>query len=333
MIPQQIKRMHQYLCSFLGNSKNPLDESYQCQFPCPRCVENKGERERAKYNLDVNLRLGVFQCWSCNQTSSDMHGSIFKLIRIYGSKDIAKAYKEALVELRESNLYRIQFDDGDFNYGAKGVSDIELPKNYKRITKGDGSVYRAVKYLADRGVGWDIISDYNLGVTTYDKDMWQVSNRIIIPSYDAYGDLNYWTGRDITGNGKRQKYYNPKAERMELIFNEDKVQWDADVTLVEGPFDHIVVPNSIPLLGKSLSPEYKIYREVMSKCEARVNIFLDGDAFDNVVKIYELLNTGRMRDRVRVIRPDQSLDPSEIYKLYGRDGISYFLGHTTKIQV
>ena len=90
-----------------------------------------------------------------------------------------------------------------------------------------------------------------IGYTTYDTTQKQVSSRIIIPSFNEYGELNYWTGR-FTKLKHRQKYYNPIIERKDIIFNEEHIQWDADITLVEGPFDHIVVPNSIPLLGKAL---------------------------------------------------------------------------------
>ena len=100
---------------------------------------------------------------------------------------------------------------------------------------------------------------------------------IIIPSYNALGELNYWVGRDylppmrnehskvlngvsqiIPHTYSRLKYDNPKVEKKNIIFNEEKIQWDADITLVEGPFDHIVVPNSVPLLGKALNKEYKL---------------------------------------------------------------------------
>lgn len=330
-IPKEIHKLHAILTSFLGESRNPLDETYQCQFPCPMCVENKGEGESDKFNLEVNLRMGVFQCWSCSQTTNDMKGPIFKLIRKFGGEQKVREYKATLNEFRESNMYMLNFSESDFRYGDNlSATGMELPKNYRPFKRGDKSQYKALSYLFDRGVGWDIIDEYKIGVTSYSKDEWRVSNRIVIPSFDRYGDLNYWTGRDFTGNAK-QKYYNPKAERMNLIFNEDKIQWDADVTLVEGPFDHIVVPNSIPLLGKALDDDYKIYREVMSRCNAKVNVFLDGDARDNTEKVYRLLDQGRLKGKVRAILPNGTMDPSEAYKTWGKRGICYFLGHGVKL--
>jgi hypothetical protein len=51
------------------------------------------------------------------------------------------------------------------------------------------------------------------------------------------------------------KYINPKAEKQEIIFNIGKLNLDATIYLVEGVTDHIVTPNSIPLLGKVISSD------------------------------------------------------------------------------
>ena len=46
---------------------------------------------------------------------------------------------------------------------------------------------------------------------------------LIIPSFNKFGELNYWTGRDFTNLPKDKKYYNPIVERKRLIFNEEQV--------------------------------------------------------------------------------------------------------------
>ena len=45
MIPQEIYNLKNLLVQCLGESKKELDESYQLQFACPRCIENKGDAE------------------------------------------------------------------------------------------------------------------------------------------------------------------------------------------------------------------------------------------------------------------------------------------------
>ncbi|MBR6517538.1 MAG: hypothetical protein IKT40_11960 [Bacilli bacterium] len=331
MIPPEIYKLKTILDSFLGSPKKDLDETYQLQYPCIKCIENKGEKERTKYNLEVNLKLGVYHCWAC--FDDDMHGSIMKLIKIYGNDALLKDYKETVKSLKESKLYQLQFTDKDFNveYNTAENKELELPSNFQPLTSENDENRGALEYLFNRGIDWDIIKNYNLGFTTYDKDNVQVSSRIIIPSFNKYGELNYWTGRDFTKLSYRQKYFNPVVERKNIIFNEDKIQWDADITLVEGPFDHIVVPNSIPLLGKSLKYDYEIFDSLNQKANGNINLFLDNDAMGSILSIYRLLNHGRLYNKIRVVETSLGDDPSDIFQNHGREGIIQSLKNIKKI--
>ena len=301
---------------------------------CPNCVEKYGKAEERKFNLEINLSKQLFHCWKCADEGDEMYGSILKLIKLYGNEQLLKEYKEAIHSLRESKLYKLNFSDDDFNIDTKSVEieDLKLPSSFKYIRKDKPLPKDVAKYLNSRGIGWDIIERYSMGYTEYTKDSFMPSYRIYIPSYDKYGDLNYWTGRDYLNRDKVVKYYNPKVERKNVIFNEEKVQWDADITLVEGPFDHIVVPNSIPLLGKVLNKEFKLYWEIVKNAKGNVNIWLDDDAFDSIKAIYKELNHGDLYNKIRFIKTDLGKDPSEIYEKYGYKGIVECLRSTQKIE-
>jgi hypothetical protein len=231
-------------------------------------------------------------------------------------------------------MYKLNFSDDDFNIDTKSVEidDLKLPSSYRQLKKGKYIPKRVMEYLSSRGIGWDIIERYSIGYSEYDKDSFMPSYRVYIPSYDKYGDLNYWTGRDYLNRDKVVKYYNPKTERKNIIFNEEKLQWDADITLVEGPFDHIVVPNSIPLLGKVLNKDFKLYWEIVKNAKANINIMLDGDAYDAVKKIYKELNHGDLYNKIRYIPVNGDLDPSKIYELYGYKGIVEYLKAASQIE-
>ena len=331
----ELNKIYSILESFLGESKNGFDgKEMQLQFPCPCCVEKYGKTEERKYNLEVNLSKQLFHCWKCADEGEEMHGSILKLIKLYGNEQLLKDYKEAIHSLRESKMYKLNFSEDDFNIDTKSVEieDLKLPKGFRKITEEKYVPNNVIEYLTSRGIGYDIIERFNMGYIDYCKDGFMPSYRIYIPSYDKYGDLNYWTGRDYLNREKVVKYYNPKAERKDIIFNEEKVQWDADITLVEGPFDHIVVPNSIPLLGKVLNKEFKLYWEIVKNARANVNIFLDADAFDSVKKIYKELNHGDLYNRIRYIPVDGDLDPSKIYEIYGYKGMVEYLKSAQKIE-
>lgn len=332
MIAQEIRKMYDILVCILGPSKNPLDESLQLQFSCPRCQDRDGSQQKYKYHLEVNLSKGFFNCWKCSSMDDGMHGSIYKLIRQYGTPTLLHDYKEAVYSFRESSLYQINFSKEEFqvDYEDIEIKKLDFPDGYTKFVRGRDEHTKAFQYLTKRGIDWPIIENYHIGFTTYQKDNKSLSNRIILPSFDAYGEINYWTGRDFSGNTKRQRYYNPYVERKNMIFNEEKVEWNADITLVEGPFDHIVVPNSIPLLGKGLTEEYKIFQSLYDKTHANINIFLDSDATNTAKNIYKLLNQGRLRDKIRVIeipKDDRDLDPSKIFEIWGRKGIIHFLNN------
>jgi len=333
---QELFKIYDILSSFLGEAKGGYDGTEtQLQFPCPCCIDKYGKSESRKYNLEVNIGgRQVFQCWKCASEGEPMHGSIKKLIRMYGNENAYRDYKVAIASIRQSELYKLNFSENDFNIATQTSTEdtsIKFPESFQFFEQGKPFPARAMKYLKERGIGWDIINKYKLGFTGFQEEDKKSSFRIIIPSYDAFGDINYWTGRDYLNNEKRMKYDNPKVEKKGLIFNEEKIQWDADITLVEGPFDHLVVPNSVPMLGKALSQDYKLYWELVTRANANVQIFLDGDARETAKETYKLLNHGRLYGKIRYVPVANDLDPSLIYQLYGKKGIIKHLANSIKI--
>ena len=101
--------------------------------------------------------------------------------------------------------------------------------------------------------------------------------------------------------------------------------------MVEGPFDHIVVPNSVPLLGKVLNQDFDLYWKIINSANANVNIWLDGDAFESVKTIYRNLNHGRLYGKIRYVPSKAEYDPSLVFEMGGRRAILNCLKHTKKI--
>jgi hypothetical protein len=334
----ELEKLYSILTVFLGESKSGYsDGQMQYQFPCPHCIEKYGHQEARKYNLEVSFtKGGVYQCWKCSSEGDDlMHGSIKKLIRLFGNEKLLDEYVNVIHSIRNSELYKLHFSDFDKTIIEK--EELKFPSTFKMFKKDEKNHYGALKYLQDRGLGWDIIEKFKIGYTLREEDdkMKKYSYRVIIPSYNSIGELNYWVGRDyLPKNPKfeRTKYSNPKAEKKEIIFNEDRIQWDADITLVEGAFDHIVVPNSIPLLGKALDKDYKLYWDIVSRCNGNVNIMLDADAYQSVKEIYKLLNHGRLYNKIRYIPIEEGEDPSSLYQEGGYKKIAEHLANAQQIK-
>lgn len=299
------------------------------EYNCPYCAAEKNVESDNKYNLAINLgEDGVskpfFHCWRC-ETS----GKISKLVRDFGNSEDLSQYISELKNLSESILYKM--GEGS-NTASDYINDIvELPKDFLKIKPNDKYANDAITYLKKRNVGWDLIDKFNIGYIPYWSKEVEMRNRIIIPSYDELGELNYYVARDFTEKRKYRKYNNPDVKKTLFVFNEKNINWYEDVTLVEGAFDHIVVPNSIPLLGKTLKRDYATYNAILKKLHANVNILLDDDAIEDAKKMYKLLNSAHLKDRVRLITCPEGYDASDIYRDFGKKGVVELIRSAKKL--
>ena len=138
-----------------------------------------------------------------------------------------------------------------------------------------------MKYLKERGVTEKDILKWKIGYC----DAGPCSGRIIIPSFNNQGYVNYYIARAYDSGWPR--YKNPSASR-DIVFNELYVDWDSDITLVEGAFDAIVAGNAIPLLGSTLRDRSTLFQKIVQK-DAAVFLALDADAVKKENKIIRLL--------------------------------------------
>ena len=299
------------------------------EYNCPSCAEENCGTPDGKYNLAVNYEIGsdngmYMHCWRCG-----FGGALSKLMRIYGTPELYRKYKDLVKEFREAHLYEIESGKIVISDDMAEKEELKLPQNTFTVFEDNQSAKQALQYLHDRGVDDFIIKKHSI---KYVGNDWGngYRNMVIIPSYDAFGNLNYYAGRDFTGKDKWNKK-NPDVPKTEIVFNEELINWYEPVTLVEGPFDHIVTPNSIPLLGKTIDDTYLVYKTLMEKAKHTVNIMLDSDAINSAIKNYNILNTSELRDRVRIIYCPDGYDPSLVHQHFGRKGILNLLSSATKL--
>lgn len=292
---------------FLGESRNHNDSTGQVSFNCPACADDKGlPSGDGKFKLAVNYNNDVYKCWVC-KFENHMYGHIPNLIKRYGNNEIYKEYRRLKPE---NDIITSIFD-------APQIL-VEKPEGFKLLSECNKYHYKysvAYDYLIkERGLTDDIIKKYNIGYTTEGK----YHDRIIIPSIDEFGDWDFFVSRSWD-KWVKPKYLNPEAEKQLLIYNLNKINWDSTVYLVEGVFDHIVIPNSIPMLGKYLSP--KLLSTIYTNAKADVIVLLDDDAYDDALIVYKELNIGILYNRIKICIPPVNYDPSLIYKKMGNDGI------------
>ena len=304
--------------SFLGDHKKHNEDKGQASFDCIACAADKMlQGGDGKGKLEVNYKKGVFKCWVCSH-KNNMHGPIEKLIKRYGTK----------LNLRDYNLLKPDSNYESSSYVEKQIQ-VALPKEFIPLTKNhsyEPKFYFANKYISERGITDDLIKEFNIGYAHEGK----FKNRVIIPSYDEYGDINFFIARSFS-NWTKPKYLNPEAEKQYIIFNYNKINFDSTIYLLEGVFDHIVTPNSIPLLGKILP--HKLKHILIEKAKADIVILLDDDAYEEAIAIYKELDFGDLRGRIKICKPPKGHDSSSIHQRLGKKGVVKLLKSARKLEV
>ena len=133
-------------------------------------------------------------------------------------------------------------------------------------------------------------------------------NRIIIPSYDEEDNLNYFVARSYLSRTK-MKYKNPEVDKDTLIWNDHLINWDEPVYIVEGAFDSIFLPNSIPMLGKFMT---NILFNKLYDNAKKIVIVLDPDAWNDAEKLYHKLNCGKLMNKVWIVKLEGDKDIADL---------------------
>lgn len=227
---------------------------------CPFCHHHKKK-------LQVNLDTQQWHCWVCNSKG----------------RSISSLLRKLNVDKRDlDRLHKIYGDEPTYSPTDEYVIKLQLPKEFKQLHfKPSGSfnpVYnKAIHYLSQRGIKESEIVKYNIG---YCEDG-LYKGRIIIPSYDDSGELNYFIARSFYED-ETMKYKNPPVNRDVIVF-ENQINWNEPITLVEGAFDAFSVKrNVIPLLGKFLLSKLK--NKIFEKGVKEITIMLDADAIEDSTK-------------------------------------------------
>ena len=272
----------------LGDEKLHYEHRGQISFDCPECDD-----DRHKGNLEVNYFSHVYKCWSCSDENGT-HGPLGKLFDKYGNKKQKKVYN---ILQPEENKPR-----------EKKLPKLRLPDNFTlfRDSNPRYPVYQqAYSYLKNRGITDDIIEKYGMGFC----DKGNHFGRIVIPSYDKNGELNYYIARSWDPHTKA-KYKNPESSKDLIIFNEHLIDWDKDIFLVEGAFDSVFLPNSIPMLGKHMSD--LLFETLYERATGNITICLDSDAFQAAIKLYHNLNGGRLYGNIKLIKLTGDSDVADL---------------------
>jgi DNA primase len=211
----------------------------------------------------------TWHCWI-----SDKKGK--SITTLFKQLNLPKERHEQLNRIIESTKYRVPIKESKVN------ETIQLPAEYAPmwIKKNTPDYRNAMHYLINRGVTVFDILKYRIGYC----ESGEYSGKIIIPSYDRDGQLNYFVSRAYY-KADKFKHKNPKISK-DIIGFEMFINWSQPIILCEGSFDAIAVKrNAIPLFGKIIQPA--LQKKIIEERVRNIYICLDADALKNALAIAE----------------------------------------------
>jgi DNA primase len=261
-------------------SKTTMDYA----FYCPVCKHHNPK-------LIVNIKSGQYNCWTCHPaTKGKTPVSLLKKI---------EAPVEKVLEMKT------YFQGDTTKIDTTKPDKVALPKEFESLVTPDGSLEsrHALAYIKKRGISTNDILKYNIGYCKTGR----YRNRIIVPSYDKSGNVNYFIARSYEAEPSR-KYDAPSCNKTELIGLEYFINWSVPVILCEGIFDAIAIRrNAIPLFGKTI-PKSLMLKLVESEVKT-IYLALDKDALKEALEYsHNLLNLGKEVYLIEL----EGKDPSEL---------------------
>lgn len=270
--------------SVFGESVKKAHGNYRFKCPLPGCTS---VRERLEVLVETNENGdNPWKCWVC------LKGGLSIRSLFHAANVDPKYYQRlnSIIITRSTNQHHDEI--------VALPSEIKYFDNIKPI---DFVGRNALAYLKNRGLRVEDIIKYQLGYC----DSGKYSHRIIIPSFDKDGYLNYFIARSFIED-EEYRYDYPEAKRGNIIPFELYINWNAPIILCEGPFDvFAIMRNVIPLLEKGITQA--LLSKILGSEVDKVYIVLDKDGIKEALKHAEtLISNGKIVYLVELTEKDPS---------------------------
>jgi hypothetical protein len=233
-----------------------------------------------KRKFSIHVETDKSHCWVCGFKT---HDTLIPALRKAGvSRDDIQTYAE---KFQSSQRSRIELLDD-----VADEPTLDFPKDFvllgQHLNSRDLDVRHALAYLRSRGLTERDIWFYKFGISRIPK----FCRRVIMPSFDSEGYLNFYTARAIDDD-RIPKYLNPDVDKLPVIFNELNLNWKETLTIVEGPFDLVKCnENATCLQGSEFSEDYLLFWKIVYN-KTPVVLALDKDVTRKTNRYASLLNS------------------------------------------
>jgi DNA primase len=225
---------------------------------CPYC--GKGKR-----HFCISVEKPVFHCFKCGEKG-----------------DWVRVVAELLgVPINEA--YGLVHGALDFTV-SKPV--FEKPLEEVKLPADTGWIRGAKSYLLARGIDDWMIDRYKLYFTLIPP----YSHRIIIPIFYQKKVVSF-QARTILDDAPLRYKNPPGVNTRDFLYGYDDMDSDSPVTIVEGPFDRMILSsqgiNTVAIFGKELTDSQLRMLDGVKD----IRIMFDSDATDKAVELYYALDS------------------------------------------
>ena len=148
---------------------------------CPKCCSEESRRKKKK--LSIRLDTGMHHCWICGLKGKTL---LYTVKRFHPTR--IDEYARIFEEKEYQSKLTVEEDQEEVLTLPEGF--VPLSEIYR---SRDPDVRDVVNYLHLRGLDLSDFYKWRLGTCLGGR----FCRRVIMPSFDAAGDVNYYTARSI----------------------------------------------------------------------------------------------------------------------------------------
>jgi len=257
---------------------------------CPFC--NNSNKNKLK--LVIHIEKGYYHCWVCDKKGSDVSFLVKKINPSFYEESktffIKKSTSKFNLNIDLSCLDNTYLEIEEQKIEKEQVLDFPddfdlLATNFNSKNPNTKAVFN---YALSRGINKHKMWLLKLGFSNNAR----FKRQLIIPSFDEEGEINFYTARKIDAETSDPfKYNNASVKKKNIIFNELLIDWNKELTIVEGPLDLLKTnDNATCLLGSSLTEDMPLFNKIV-KNKTKINLALDADVYPKTVHIANMLSS------------------------------------------
>ena len=244
---------------FINNLKSRLGQfkqknDYLFNFRCPHCGDSKKSKLKSRaYFYRVKNDM-FFKCHNCGQGQNLANFIKFIDPKMYEQYLLERYKKSAPATPKpEFEFEPVKFKDITILDKLKKISDLkeDHPARLYCVNRKIPEKYFDILYLSDKFM--TLVNKVKPNTYKITKD----HPRLIIPFFDTTGKLFAFQGRAF-GN-EQPKYLTIKLdEQKQKVYGLERINFQKQVFIVEGPIDSLFVDNCLAAGGADLFLKNKI---------------------------------------------------------------------------